>query len=144
VLERPSPLWRALATCLAAGAAVLAAAARAQTQAAPPAAGPSLTPVLLGLLLVLALIPAAAWLLRRSGLAQTGSASGLRIVAQLPLGPRDRIVIVEVADRRWLLGVSAAGISRLGTLPPGGEAGAEPAAAAERSFADIFRRLGSR
>ncbi|HUD25767.1 MAG TPA: flagellar biosynthetic protein FliO [Burkholderiaceae bacterium] len=102
----------------------------------------SLTPLLLALLLVLALIPAAAWLLRRAGLAQPSSAAGLRIVAQLPLGPRDRVVIIEVADRRWVLGVGAAGITRLGTLPAGSDAAADPTGApAERSFADIFRRL---
>jgi flagellar protein FliO/FliZ len=128
---------------LAAGAALLASAAHAQTQAQPPATGPSLTPLLFGLVLVLALIPAAAWLLRRAGLAQPGSSSGLRVVAQLPLGPRDRIVIVEVADRRWLLGVSPSGIRRLGTLPPGTDAGAPPAAPSERSFSDIIRRLGA-
>jgi flagellar protein FliO/FliZ len=102
----------------------------------------SLTPLLLALLLVLALIPAAAWLLRRTGLAQPGSAAGLRVVAQLPLGPRDRIVIVEVGDRRWLLGVGAAGITRLGTLPGGSEAPQDPTGSpAERSFASIVRRL---
>lgn len=131
---------RRLGIC--AGAALSATAA--QAQAAPSAAGgPSLTPLLLGMLLVLALIPAAAWLLRRSGLAQPGAAGGLRIVAQLPLGPRDRLVIVEAGDRRWLLGVSASGIRRLGTLPPGGDAGDTPGAGPPRSFADIFRRLGS-
>ncbi len=128
---------------LCAGAALAATVAHAQVQAAPPAAGPSLTPLLLGMLLVLALIPAAAWVLRRSGLAQSGAAGGLRIVAQLPLGPRDRLVIVEAGDRRWLLGVSASGIRRLGTLPPGGDAGDTPSASPPRSFADIFRRLGS-
>jgi flagellar protein FliO/FliZ len=102
----------------------------------------SLTPLLLALLLVLALIPAAAWLLRRAGLAQPNSAAGLRVVAQLPLGPRERVVIIEVADRRWLLGVGAAGITRLGTLPPGSESAPEASnAPAERSFADIIRRL---
>jgi len=102
----------------------------------------SLTPLLLTLLLVLALIPAAAWLLRRAGLAQPSSAAGLRVVAQLALGPRERLVIVEVADRRWLLGVGAAGITRLGTLPAGSDAPPEAAnAAAGRSFADIIRRM---
>jgi flagellar protein FliO/FliZ len=124
------------------GVALLAAAAHAQTQAPAPATGPSLTPLLFGLLLVLALIPAAAWLLRRAGLAQSASNSGLRVVAQLALGPRDRIVIIEVADRRWMLGVSASGIRRLGTLPAGTDAGAPPAAPSERSFSDIIRRLG--
>jgi flagellar protein FliO/FliZ len=126
-----------------AAAGLLAAVAHAQTQAPAPAAGPSLTPLLFGLVLVLALIPAAAWLLRRAGLAKPGSTSGLRVVAQLALGPRDRIVIVEVADRRWLLGVSPSGIRRLGTLPPGTDAGAPPAAPSAGSFSEIIRRLGS-
>src|ERR1700739_4942962 len=89
--------------------------------------GPSLTPLLLGLLLVLALIPAAAWLLRRAGLAQPPAACGVRGVAQWPLGPRDRLVIVEAGERRLLLGVSASGIRRLGTLPAGSpHGGAQP------------------
>jgi flagellar protein FliO/FliZ len=128
---------------IGAAAALTAAAAQAQTQPPPAAGGPSLTPLLLGMLLVLALIPAAAWLLRRSGLAQPGSASGVRVVAQVPLGPRDRLVVIEVADRRWLLGVSASGIRRLGTLPPGSDTAGPPPADAPRSFADIIRRLGS-
>jgi flagellar protein FliO/FliZ len=104
--------------------------------------GPSLTPLLVGLVLVLALIPAAAWLLRRAGLAQPASSTGLRVVAQLPLGPRDRIVIIEVGDRRWMLGVSPSGIRRLGTLPAGGD-GEVPPPAPERGFSDLFRRLTS-
>jgi len=106
--------------------------------------GPSLTPLLLGLLLVLALIPAAAWLLRRAGLAQPPSACGVRVVAQLPLGPRDRLVVIEAGERRLLLGVSASGIRRLGTLPPGSlEAGAQ-SPPAPAGFADMLRRLTSR
>ena len=104
--------------------------------------GPSLTPLLVGLVLVVALIPAAAWLLRRAGLTQPASTAGLRVVAQLPLGPRDRLVIIEVADRRWMLGVSPSGIRRLGTLPAGSEGDAPPPAQ-ERGFSDIFRRLTS-
>jgi flagellar protein FliO/FliZ len=102
----------------------------------------SLTPLLLALLLVLALIPAAAWLLRRAGLGQSGSAAGLRVVAQLALGPRERVVIIEVADRRWLLGVGAAGITRLGTLPSGSDAPPDGVSTTPgRSFADIIRRV---
>jgi flagellar protein FliO/FliZ len=129
---------------LAIGAALLALAPYAYAQAPAPAVGPSLTPLLTGLALVLGLIGAAAWLLRRAGLAQNVSSSGLRVVGQLALGPRERLVVIEVGDRRWLLGVSAAGIARLGTLPAGSEGGAASAPPAERSsFADIIRRLTS-
>ncbi len=129
---------------LLAGTTLLALARYAHAQAPASAAGPSLMPLLTGLALVLGLIGAAAWLLRRAGFAQSVSASGLRVVGQLALGPRERLVVIEVGDRRWLLGVSAAGIARLGTLPAGSEGGAASPPAAERSsFADIVRRLTS-
>jgi flagellar protein FliO/FliZ len=137
------PLPSARGWLLDAGALLLTLAPAAHAQTAPASGGPSLTPLLMGLLLVLALIGAAAWLLRRAGLAQPASASGLRVVTQIALGPRERLVIIEVADRRWLLGVSAAGIARLGTLPPGSEGSVPPPAGGERSFADIIRRLAA-
>ena len=81
--RRPPSFPQTLRCGFGAGAALLTIAAQAQTQAPPPAASPSLTPLLFGLLLVLALIPAAAWLLRRAGLAQATSVTGLRVVAQI-------------------------------------------------------------
>ena len=83
------------------------------------AAGPSLGPMLLALLLVLALIPVALWLLKRVGPMQTAQVAGLKVIAQLPLGPRERIVVVEAGERWLLLGVTAAHIQRIGTLPKG-------------------------
>ena len=83
------------------------------------AAGPSIVPMLLMLLLVLAMIPVALWLLRRLGLGKPAGTTGLRVVTQLSIGQRERVVIVEAGERWWLLGVSAAGVTRLGTLPRG-------------------------
>ncbi|HEY4037174.1 MAG TPA: flagellar biosynthetic protein FliO [Burkholderiaceae bacterium] len=143
MIRRPPSKSRTLRSAFGASSLLVTAAAWAESQAPAPASGPSLTPLLVGLLFVLALIPAAAWLMRRAGLGQPAAASGLRVVAQLPLGPRDRVVIIEVADRRWLLGVSAAGIQRLGTLPPGDESGTPPPAASQGGFSDIVRRLVS-
>lgn len=94
--------------------------AQAQQQTAAPAPqGPSLFPLVLALVLVLALIPAAVWLLKRMGAGTGTSAAGLRVVAQLPLGNRERLVVVEAGERWLLLGVTAASINRVGTLPKG-------------------------
>lgn len=75
--------------------------------------------------LIVALIPAALWLLKRTPLGGAGPAGVMRVVASLPLAPNQRLVTVEVGsgdDRRWLvLGVSAAGIHTLHTLPPQAE-----------------------
>jgi flagellar protein FliO/FliZ len=83
------------------------------------AAGPSIMPMVLALLLVVALVPLTAWLLKRLGAGMPVSQGSLRVVSQLALGTRERLIVVEAGDRWLLLGVSSAGINRLGTLPKG-------------------------
>jgi flagellar protein FliO/FliZ len=95
----------------------------------------------LALLLVLALIPLAMWLLKRFGPAQATQAAGLRVVAQLPLGARERIVVVEAGERWLLLGVTGASINRVGTLPKGE---APPSATGTASFAALLARAANR
>jgi flagellar protein FliO/FliZ len=92
-------------------------AAPAQSSVAP--AGPSLLPLVLALVFVLALIPVAIWLLKRMGAGTQTGAAGMRVVAQLPLGTRERVVVVEAGERWLLLGVTASSINRIGTLPKG-------------------------
>ncbi|MFN7508157.1 MAG: flagellar biosynthetic protein FliO [Betaproteobacteria bacterium] len=76
-------------------------------------------PMIVALVFVLALIPAAVWLLKRMGGSTLAGASGLRVVGQLTLGARERLVIVEAGERWLLLGVTAGSINRVGTLPKG-------------------------
>ncbi len=116
-------------------ALLLPAVAQAQAQTAAPAPqGPSLFPLVLALVFVLALIPVAIWVLKRMGAGTQAGAAGLRVVAQLPLGTRERIVVVEAGDRWLLLGVTASSINRVGTLPKG----ALPAAPAAANFASLL------
>jgi flagellar protein FliO/FliZ len=120
-------------------AALLLAHAAAQAQAATkPLEGPSFTPMVLALVFVLGLMGAAVWILRRTGLAPRTGTSHLKVVSQLALGPRERVVIVEAGDRWLLLGVGAGGISRLGTLPKSASADAEAPAA---SFGALLGKL---
>lgn len=90
---------------------------------------------LLWFVLVLGMIPAALWLLNRSGVAglRSGAQPGLaRLVGSLPVGAQQRVVTVEVgegAGRRWLvLGVTPQQINTLHTLdqPPVLAAGDTP------------------
>lgn len=133
---------RRLSAALA-GAAPFAALAQpaatgAAASAAAPAAGPSLLPMVVALLLVLALIPASMWLLKRFGAGTPAAAAGLKVVAQLALGPRERLVVVEAGERWLILGVTGSSINRVGTLPKGAlpAAGASPA-----GFAQLLGRL---
>lgn len=79
--------------------------------------GASLTRMLLGLLAVVALIFALGWALRRmQHLNARGGHQVIRIVAVQHLGPRDRLVLVQVGGEQLLLGLSAGRITPLHTL----------------------------
>ena len=71
---------------------------------------------LLGIIL---LILVAAWVIKRLGFApKGGSTRSLKVSASTSLGPRERVVIVDVEDARLVLGVTASTINVLHTLPP--------------------------
>jgi flagellar protein FliO/FliZ len=95
-------------------------------------------PMALSLVFILALIGGALWVMRRMGLAPRNGTSQLRLVTQLALGPRDRVVIVEAGERWWMLGVGAGGITRLGSMPKGEATGAEVPVA---SFNALLARM---
>ena len=97
--------------------------------------GPSLLPLVLTFVLVLALIPVAVWILKRLGAGNVATTAGMQVVAQLPLGPRERLVVVEAGDRWLILGVTPSAINRVGTLPKGE---LPPGAVAGGSFASML------
>jgi flagellar protein FliO/FliZ len=75
---------------------------------------------LLAFVAVVAMIPAALWLLRRSGYAGAGQDGLMRMVSSLALSPSQKVVIVELgqgATARWLvLGVTSEQINCLTQL----------------------------
>ena len=82
---------------------------------APSAAG-AVGGTLFALVLVVGLIFGLAWIARRMpGIAGRGN-TGLRMVASLSLGPRERVVVVDVGGTQLLLGVGAGGTRALHTL----------------------------
>jgi flagellar protein FliO/FliZ len=106
------------------------------------AAAPSLFGAVLALLAVLALVIGLGWLLKRMPGSGFRPAEGMKLVASLSVGAKERVVVVEVNGQQLLLGVTAGGINTLHTLPeplrrrPGARAGLQepaefrPAAAA--------------
>jgi flagellar protein FliO/FliZ len=72
------------------------------------------------MLLALAVVLALAWVLLkvlRSRLSPRGSGraddDALRFVRALPVGAKERVVIVEHRGERWMLGVTAGGITTI-------------------------------
>ena len=98
---------------------LLAAAATPAAQAARPVAqaGPGLFGAFFALLLVLGLILGLAWLLKRLPGSGFRPADGLRVVANVQLGVKERAVVVEVGGRQLLLGVASGGVTLLHELP---------------------------
>ncbi|WP_038436779.1 flagellar biosynthetic protein FliO [Pseudomonas brassicacearum] len=92
------------------------------TAAAAPVVGSSgvagqLAQLVLGLLLVLGLIFFLAWLLRRVQQAgPAGKGQVIDIVGSRALGPRDRLVLVQVGNEQILLGLSPGTITALHVL----------------------------
>lgn len=78
--------------------------------------------MLLSLLLILGLFVLAAWLFKRY-LPQAGKSGPVRLVGATMVGPRERVVVVEVEGTWLVLGVGGGQVRTLHTLPkPGDEA----------------------
>ena len=98
--------------------------------AATPGAAGTVGGTVFALLFVLALIFALAWLAKRLPGVAGSSHRALRVVASLSLGPRERVVVVDVGGTQLLLGVGAGGTRALHTLDtplPDAEAPRAPA-----------------
>lgn len=91
--------------------------------------------VFLGLVIVVATILACAWLARRSGFSGRAHGSVMRMVDTLSLGPRQRIVVVEIEDTWVLVGVTAGQMNVLHTLPAGTAQASQAPAAIASAFA---------
>ncbi|SIR79317.1 flagellar protein FliO/FliZ [Pseudomonas sp. B10] len=95
------------------------------TNAAPAATAPmvnsgvagQLTQLVFGLLLVLGLIFFLAWLLRRVQQAgPAGKGQVIELIGSRALGPRDRLMLVQVGNEQILLGLSPGTITALHVL----------------------------
>lgn len=105
-------IHRAIAT-----AAWLPALASAQTGAPAADLGGSIVQLVLGLAVVIALLFASLWLLKRIS-APRGEAAGLiRVIAGTAVGPRERVVILEVGGTWMVLGVAPGQVSALAEIP---------------------------
>lgn len=97
----------------------LAAAQPAAAVVAPGSGGNAagqLTQLVLGLLLVLGLIFLLAWLLRRVQSAAPGNGQLIEILGSRTLGPRDRLLLIQVGKEQILIGHSPGSIEALHVL----------------------------
>jgi flagellar protein FliO/FliZ len=88
----------------------------ARTLSESPVSASSLLQTLLGLILVLVCIALVAWLLKRSNSFHTAANGKMKVIAGLPLGTRERAVLVQVGEEQLLLGVTPQQINLLHKL----------------------------
>ena len=104
----------------------------ALAQAAPaavPDAGASLIQVFLGLGVVIAALVGGLWLLKRVSAPHGAAAGALRVIAGTSVGPRERVVLLEVEDTWLVVGVAPGQVNALHQMPKGRLAAASPAPA---------------
>lgn len=82
----------------------------------PVASTSSLLQITFSLLLVLAVIMAVAWLLKRMNMTQPEAGKLLRVIGSIPVGQRERVVLVEVKDTWLVIGIAPGQIRTLHTL----------------------------
>jgi flagellar protein FliO/FliZ len=126
-------------------ATLLPALACAQSVPPPQDLGGSVFQMLFGLAVVIALLIASLWLLKRLS-APRGEAAGLlRVVAGTAVGPRERVVVLEVGGTWLVLGVASGRVNALAEIPRQ-DFSANPAGPKTSDFAGRLRRMieGSR
>ncbi|MBK5929787.1 flagellar biosynthetic protein FliO [Halochromatium salexigens] len=92
------------------------------------------------LLLIVLIILAAAFLIRRLRLGSMHTAA-IKVVGSLAVGPKERVVIVEVASTWLVLGVGSGQVNRLHKLPappPSSQADSTPPASPDFDPGDSF------
>lgn len=72
--------------------------------------------MLFGLAVVIALLLGCLWLLKRVA-APRGAASAMKVLGAVPVGPRERVVLVEVGSEVLVLGVAPGNVRTLHIVP---------------------------
>jgi flagellar protein FliO/FliZ len=87
-----------------------------------------------GLGVVLVVIAGLVWLLKKTSLAQAGTNSALRVVSAVAVGPKERVVLVDVGETRLVLGVAPGHVVRLLEMPRPDDAGVATSETSTPSF----------
>ncbi|MDI2594559.1 flagellar biosynthetic protein FliO [Pseudomonas sp. 681] len=104
-------------SAMAAEPVATATAAAAAVPAVSSGVAGQLTQLVFGLLLVLGLIFLLAWLLRRvQQHGPAGKGQVIELIGSRALGPRDRLMLVQVGNEQILLGLSPGSITALHVL----------------------------
>lgn len=86
--------------------------------AAAPDLGGSVAQMLVGLVLVIGLLFACLWLIRRLS-APRGGGAAIKVLGAAAVGPRERVVLVELGEQVLVLGVAPGSVNKLHEMKRG-------------------------
>ncbi len=89
-----------------------------------------------GLVLVVGAILLTGWVYSRTQKLRGGASDLIRIVASQPLGTRERVLLLQVADKQLLVGMTSSSVQTLHVFD---EPVAEPAVPGGQGFAERLR-----
>jgi len=95
--------------------------------------------MIMSLLMVLALIVVSAWVLKKFNMVNK-SVAGMKVVTSLPLGHKEKLVVVEVGDEQLLLAVSSGHVSLIKTLDKPLEIGEAVPLEISQTFSRFFAK----
>ncbi len=77
----------------------------------------------IGLAIVLLVMAGIAWAMKKTMRGKLGQQNTIRIVDGVSVGTRERVMVLEVADRWLVVGVAAGQVTQLANLPAGSATG---------------------
>ena len=120
-------------------------AATAADAKAPGISGGSYVQALLALLLIVGLLLGTAWMARKLSGGKAFGQRGMNVVGGVALGPRERIVLVEVGDTWLVVGIVPGQIRTLHRMPKGsGPDGETSTAPSETAFSHWLKAISER
>lgn len=125
-----------LAPCLA----LIPAALYAADNGAPGISSGTYVQATFALLLIVGLLFAATWAARKVSGGKRFGQGNMRVVSGIALGPKERIVLVEIEDQWLVIGIVPGQIRTLHTLPRG-ENGAPTGGDITPPFADWLKTI---
>jgi flagellar protein FliO/FliZ len=117
--------------------------ALANETAPPGISGGSYVQAVLALGLIIALLLGIAWLARKVSVSKGFGQGGMKVIGGVALGPRERIVLVEVGESWLVIGIVPGQIRTLHTMPRG-TLESPQAAAADIPFAQWLKSVTER
>jgi flagellar protein FliO/FliZ len=118
--------------------------AMAETTPSPGVSAGTYVQAMLALGLIVSLLLGTAWLARKVSGGKGFGQAGMRVVGGVALGPRERIVLVEVGDTWLVVGIVPGQIRTLHTLPKGEALPEGLSAANDKPFAQWLKQIMER